>query len=130
MAKKTIITTCPCGSGQVLQRCCEPYLQRQDYPLTAEALMRSRYTAYVLGNVDYLQTTWHPNTRPATLILDDSCRWVALEVVKTQAGKATDIQGTVHFRAYYKLATGRGGRLEEISQFERIDQQWFYLMGE
>ncbi|EIJ42482.1 hypothetical protein BegalDRAFT_1603 [Beggiatoa alba B18LD] len=130
MPKKPLINPCPCGSERPLQQCCLLYMQGEVFPPTAEALMRSRYTAYVLGNTDYLRATWHPETCPTTLNLTEAHRWTRLQIVKTQAGSATETQGVVHFKAYYKLPTGRGGRLEEISHFVRIGQQWFYVDGQ
>ncbi len=87
--------------------------------------MRSRYTAYTLGNEAYLQATWHPSTRPAEMATDDGAKWLGLEVRKhLPAGDAA----TVEFVARYKLG-GRAHRLHEISRFVREDGRWFYIDG-
>jgi len=95
---------------------------------TAEALMRSRYSAYVLGLEGYLLQTWHPDTRPATLNLADDIqtKWLGLQVkpfVITSGNTAT-----VEFIARYKIG-GKAERIHEVSQFERIDGRWYYLTG-
>jgi len=92
--------------------------------------MRSRYTAYALGLVDYLLYTWHASTRPERLELVESTpiRWLGLMILKTQAGGPDDMDGLVEFVARYKPA-GRAGRLHEISRFCREDGCWFYVEG-
>lgn len=92
---------------------------------TAEALMRSRYTAYVLGLHGYLLETWHPNTRPAVIDADPpGLRWLGLEV--RDCMEITADQATVEFIARSKLG-GRANRLHETSRFERVNNRWFYL---
>ena len=83
--------------------------------------MRSRYSAYVVGERSYLLQTWHPSTRPPSLELDGT-RWTRLEVVETSGGGLLENQGTVRFRAHY-----RGGVLEEHSRFVRDAGRWSYL---
>jgi len=88
--------------------------------------MRSRYSAYVLKESDYLRDTWHPSTRPAVLdISSDDTRWQRLEIIATQGGAAGDAQGMVEFTAHY-----RGGQLHERSRFVHDEGRWFYLSGE
>ncbi|MFW6346290.1 MAG: YchJ family protein [Halomonas sp.] len=115
---------CPCGSGQPLTRCCGRYHAGAPAP-TPEALMRSRYTAFALGLVDYLLATWHPETRPAELSVDDATRWLRLEV--RESGEAGD-SGQVHFRAIFREGQ-RFGVLEEASRFCRERGRWFYRDG-
>ena len=91
--------------------------------------MRSRYTAYVLGAVDYLLATWHADTRPASLDFDGSQNWLGLKVLHTEQGDEQADAGVVEFVARFKVA-GRGHRLHEISRFKRIEDRWFYLDGE
>jgi SEC-C motif-containing protein len=117
---------CPCGSNKQYIDCCGRYLDGNEMPTTAEALMRSRYTAYTLQREDYLLATWHTSTRPTTLNLssDNATNWVRLEVKKH---KQNDIHhAIVEFVAYYKI-NGRMHKLHEISQFVRVDSRWFYL---
>jgi SEC-C motif-containing protein len=95
---------------------------------TAERLMRSRYSAYVLGDVDHLLRTWHPSTRPASLQLDDDLRWDGLEVLARERGGPFDDEGTVEFRAHHRhrFADGRGA-VHEVSRFVREAGRWFYV---
>lgn len=90
--------------------------------------MRSRYSAFALGRVDYLLASWHPSTRPATLALDPAVRWLGLEV---RAQRSTGIEAaTVEFVARSRLGGGRAERLHEVSRFLREEGRWYYLDGE
>jgi SEC-C motif-containing protein len=122
---------CPCGSGLKYADCCERYLGGTQQPNTAEALMRSRYTAYVHEDVDYLLRTWHASTRPAGLNLQDTRpdKWLGLKIVNTAKGQQQDSEGGVEFIARYKL-NGKAYRLHEKSRFLRENDIWFYLDGE
>lgn len=122
---------CPCGSGHPYVACCGRYLDGDARPDTAEQLMRSRYTAYVLQRETYLLRTWHASTRPATLALADSdpVKWLGLRILRTEAGGQQDRDGVVEFVARYK-PVGRAGRLHETSRFVRDEGQWFYLDGQ
>lgn len=129
MARAATESLCPCGSGVPLADCCQPYLSGKAPAPTAEALMRSRYSAYVLDNADYLLASWHPDTRPASLNLDGKQNWLGLKIRRAELGGAEDSEGLVEFVARFKIA-GRGHRLHEISRFQRLDGRWFYLDGE
>jgi SEC-C motif domain protein len=99
---------CPCGSGQALGHCCGRFLDGPERGLAPDAptLMRSRYTAFVLGRVDYLRDTWHPRTRPATLEpLPEGLRWLGLEVRRHASHDAN--HAVVEFVARSKLVDGR-----------------------
>lgn len=115
---------CPCGSGADYSRCCQPWHLGQPAP-TPEALMRSRYTAFVHRNAEYLLATWHSETRPPELELDGSPAWTSLQIIET--GENSD-RGQVHFRALYRASSG-WGYLEEQSDFVREEGRWFYLSG-
>ncbi len=104
--------------------CCQRWHQGATAP-TPQALMRSRYSAYVLRKADYLQATWHPQTRPGSLDLGDSPDWLSLQIV--DASTEGD-QGQVHFRAVYAVASGFE-YLEEVSDFVRVSGRWLYLRG-
>ncbi len=120
-------TLCPCGSAAPYAGCCGRWHhgpQRLLAP-TAEALMRSRYSAYVLGLHEYLLDTWHANTRPAAIEAQDpQLRWLGLELRRCSQDDAD--HATVEFVARSKLG-GRAHRLHETSCFERIDGHWLYL---
>lgn len=91
--------------------------------------MRSRYTAYVLHNTDYLLATWHVSTRPASLELTTATKWLDLKLVATRAGGPKDTEGSVEFIARYKIH-GKAHRLHETSRFIRQQDRWFYVAGE
>ena len=100
---------CPCGGGISYTHCCEPFHTGQALPPTAEALMRSRYSAFVLGLADYLWRTWHPRTRPQRVHLDDTV-WTGLEIVDVVDGAAIfgdDLQELVELGADLALVDGR-----------------------
>lgn len=125
MASNSPEPTCPCGGGRYAD-CCAPYHAGTPAP-DAEALMRSRYSAYKLKLEFYLLSTWHPETRPAVLDLAlDNTQWIDLKILNhtTQAEQTA----TVEFIARYKL-NGRAGRLHEISAFVRGNGRWFYVDG-
>ena len=121
---------CPCGSALACSACCGRY---HAGPLhlqapTAEALMRSRYSAYVLGLHDYLLATWHAGTRPALLEANPpGLKWLGLELRSHEQQDAD--HASVEFVARIKLG-GRAQRLHEISRFVCEDGRWFYVDGE
>ena len=116
---------CPCGSGQTYANCCARFIEAGQHAETAEQLMRSRYSAYVLQREDYLLRTWHVSTRPMKLNMD-KVHWLGLQLRRTQAGGASDREGIVEFVARYKRQ-GRAERLHETSRFVREAGQWFYV---
>ncbi|HKK07155.1 MAG TPA: YchJ family protein [Gammaproteobacteria bacterium] len=122
--------TCPCGSGLSYGQCCGRYIEGGENAPSAEALMRSRYTAFVHADAAHLLRTWHPSTRPAELALDDAAvRWLGLSIKRCERGGPDDHEGTVEFVARMKRG-GRAARLHEVSRFTREDGQWFYVDGE
>jgi SEC-C motif-containing protein len=117
---------CPCGSGKPYADCCAPLHRGERGAATAEVLMRSRYSAYVLKNSDYLSATWHPSTRPASLDLSgDDTPWQRLSIIATEQGAENDETGYVEFAADYA-----GGQLHERSRFVKEEGGWLYLDGE
>lgn len=119
---------CPCGSGDVLASCCGPLLEGTPAS-TAERLMRSRYTAFALGDADHLLATWHVSTRPTGIDLDDDLRWRRLVIVDRTGGGPFDREGVVEFEAFWSQG-GERGSLRERSRFVREDRRWFYVDGE
>ena len=91
--------------------------------------MRSRYSAFVACDADYLRASWHPDTRPSRVRFDPDQRWLGLSIKDTEAGSEHDTEGVVEFVARFKVQ-GRGHRLRERSRFERIEGRWYYLDGE
>lgn len=120
---------CPCGTSKTYADCCCRFLAGSEIPATAEALMRSRYTAYTLLNEEYLLKTWHASTRPQQLNLSEerSSKWLGLQVKRHEQQDAE--HATVEFIARYKVG-GRAHRLHEVSRFVREAGCWFYLDGE
>lgn len=100
-----------------------------DWPATAEALMRSRYTAFTAGDADWLLASWHPSTRPPSLDLSDNLVWRRLQIVQTVAGGTGDDTGVVEFRAAH-LVDGQHRVLHERSRFVREGGRWYYVDGE
>jgi SEC-C motif-containing protein len=119
---------CPCGSGHALEACCGRFHGGEPAP-DAERLMRSRYSAFVLGLDAYLLATWHPDTRPTALELETMppTQWQGLTVKSHQPMDAS--HATVEFVARYKL-NGRAYKLHEVSRFEQVNGRWFYVDGE
>ncbi len=126
---QTARENCWCDSGELADDCCGPILRGESQASTAEALMRSRYSAYVTGNERYLLATWDPDTRPAQLHLDDRQRWLGLKIRGVKAGSEGDTEGVVEFVARFKI-DGRGHRLHEVSKFRRMALGWVYVDGE
>lgn len=118
--------SCPCGSGYSLERCCGRYHQGELAP-TPDALMRSRYSAFVLGISDYLLATWHAATRPTQLAIDTDTKWKKLEIISAEPTHGDS--GEVHFRAYFRERQ-QWHVLEEKSQFIYINDRWQYASGE
>ncbi|MEO5831099.1 MAG: YchJ family metal-binding protein [Rhodanobacter sp.] len=124
------LTPCPCGNPDGYATCCGS-LHDGAAAATAEQLMRSRYSAYVLQREDYLLASWHPDTRPASLRLaaqQPPPSWLGLEVRRAHA--VDDEHATVEFVARYRLGGGRAQRQHETSRFVRQDGRWYYLDGE
>nr|HQV23117.1 YchJ family metal-binding protein [Agitococcus sp.] len=97
---------CPCGSGQIYRECCQRFWATQQKPNTAEQLMRSRYTAFVLQKAQYLVDTHHADFREANALQAlkksfKNTQWLGLEVIGVEAGQATDNQGIVEFKAHF-----------------------------
>jgi len=90
--------------------------------------MRSRYSAYVAGDVDYVRATWHPSTRPAELTLP-AVHWLGLEITDRQRGGPDDDQGRVAFVARFRDENGVETALREDSRFVREDGRWYYVDG-
>lgn len=125
-------TLCPCGSGAAFAQCCGPYLDGSRLPATAEALMRSRYTAYTRMDDKYLLESWHPDTRPDDEHPSDDgdgSVWTGLEVLRSEAGGADDAEGIVEFVARCDI-NGTPAQLHETSTFQRVDGRWYYVDGE
>ncbi|KAA9153163.1 YchJ family protein [Amycolatopsis acidicola] len=125
MARKN--TPCPCGLGKPYGSCCGRLHRGEAVAATPEELMRSRYSAFAVGDAGYLRESWHPSTRPATIDLDSRpAEWTRLEILSTSGGSAFHTDGTVEFRAHYR-ADGEEHVHAEHSTFTRENGRWFYV---
>ncbi|HEX3791558.1 MAG TPA: YchJ family metal-binding protein [Pseudonocardiaceae bacterium] len=117
---------CPCGLDRVYQDCCGRFHNGTATAPTAEALMRSRYSAFAARDEAYLVRTWHPSTRPARVGFDPAQHWTGLHILGTTGGSLLHTEGTVEFRADYRVR-GRADSLHEHSRFVRDNGNWVYL---
>ncbi|GLK16707.1 YchJ family protein [Herbiconiux flava] len=121
---------CPCLSGSPYGECCGPFHAGTAVAPTAEQLMRSRFSAFAVGDAGYLLATWHPSTRPASLELDDSLRWYRLDILSRSAGGPLDTEGVVEFAAHHRPHPGHegtAGAQHETSRFVREGGRWYYV---
>lgn len=119
------MTACPCGSGVGFGQCCGPIVEDGVPAGTAEALMRSRYTAFTLDRTEHLWRTWHPRTRPAR-VEPSEVEWTGLTVVEVVAGGGDDDDGVVEFEARFVGPAGPDV-MRERSLFERRGGRWTYV---
>lgn len=128
------MSQCPCQSGKEYQACCGPIIGGSQTAPTAEALMRSRYTAFATGEIDYLKKSLHPDHRadfdPAsTRDVADNSEWISLQIIGTSGGGKDDREGTVEFIATFRRQ-GATYRHHEVGQFNRHNGAWYYTDGE
>ena len=131
---KDTTLTCPCGSNKPFSFCCEPVIEGHKQAPTAEALMRSRYTAFVLGAIDYLIDTTakeHRHADDAALLAEQikATTWTGLKILKTEAGLASDDKGMVEFIARFET-DDQIADLHERSSFRKDNNRWVYVDGE
>jgi SEC-C motif-containing protein len=120
------MSRCPCGSGLSAEECCDRFLAGPASAPTAEALMRSRYTAYVRRDGDYLRRTWLARTRPRRITFEDGLRWTGLDVLDRTGGSLFDVDGTVTFDAHFTVGRRRD-TMHEVSRFVREGGEWRYV---
>jgi SEC-C motif domain protein len=122
---------CVCGSGKQYKNCCQAVHQSHQTATKPEQLMRARYSAYVLGLVDFIIDTHHPSSNAAESRSDieHSCQlnWIKLAVMESELMSQTE--GFVHFKAFYNQA-GKSYCLEERSRFTKEGDRWFYIDGQ
>lgn len=125
--------SCPCFSDKAYTDCCEPAHTGKEASQTCEALMRSRYSAYVLELTDYLINTTHPDRRTRGLERNiqssySTTEWKELTIKDTQNGCLDDTIGKVEFVATF-VENGKPGELHELSRFSRYQGNWVYVDG-
>jgi SEC-C motif-containing protein len=129
MKQLNLGSPCLCGSTLAYGDCCQLFHSAKQLPETAEALMRSRYTAYILQDGAYLQATWDATKRPESIDFSrENIKWLRLEITETKKGGAKDSKGLVTFKAYY-IQDGEEHIMNEISRFTKQAGRWFYLDG-
>jgi SEC-C motif domain protein len=127
--KPVLTIDCPCGSGERYDVCCGRLHRGAAEAETAEELMRSRYSAYAVGELGHVFRTWHPRTRPLSIEPDPALTWTGLRVVDVVDGRPGDQTGEVEFVATYERG-GSHGRRHERSRFERRRGRWVYVDGD
>jgi SEC-C motif-containing protein len=125
--------SCPCSSGLLFDNCCEPIISGRKAAVTAQELMRSRYTAFTQANVDYLMRSHSAKTRPVKERKSiekwaKSVVWMGLTIIQAQAGEASDEVGYVEFKAFY-IENGQPQQIHEKSLFRRENGKWVYVSG-
>jgi SEC-C motif domain protein len=127
----TTSTLCPCQSQKQLADCCGPYLAAEKTAPTAEALMRSRYTAYAQGNIDYVEATLSPTAlkefdRKSATEWSNKAVWKGLEIHTVEQGQPGDKEGVVDFTAHYEME-GKDIPHRERSLFKFADGKWAFV---
>ena len=125
---------CPCGSGKDYDACCKPLIDGEQPAETAEALMRSRYTAHAKQAYDYLFETTLPDSREegdrkGTEAWSRKLEWQGLEVRAVEKGAAEDTEGTVEFVARYRK-NGKAFDHHEVATFTKLDDRWYFKDGQ
>lgn len=125
---------CPCQSGEKYSACCEPILTGKKPAATAEALMRSRYSAFVTGHIDYLEESLHPDHRAeydsaTTKKWASESEWLGLQILQTRKGGEEDQEGEIEFAASFRQKGGKALVHHEIGTFSRHNGRWYYVDG-
>ncbi len=127
--------SCACGTSLSFQQCCEPFLKGTSLPETAEQLMRSRYTAFTLADMAYVEKTLAPESRKdfdaeETKKWAEQAKWKKLAILSTKKGKASDTEGMVEFSAFYEHE-GDDLQHHEVAQFRKDKAgQWLFIDGD
>lgn len=127
-----MLKLCPCDSGLQYRLCCQPYLNGEATPPNPEALMRSRYTAYVRQDAHYLIATWHPSCNAHQFLASlierfVGTRWLSLQIIAAEKSR-DNAEGFVTFIARFS-ENQRESFIHERSRFVQIDQRWYYIDG-
>jgi len=129
------MSDCPCGSGEAQNSCCAPLVEQGKKALTAEQLMRARYTAHTLANIGYILRTHHPATRSdideaSTTKWAQESQWMGLEIRDVDGGLEEDKSASIEFVARYRDSNGRRHEHAEIALFEKHNNEWFFKDAE
>jgi len=128
------MNSCPCGEKLEYSECCAQFHEGKSKPLTAEKLMKARYSAFAKNQIDFIDQTHVPGTvdfnKEEAQDWAKNSIWKRLEVIKTTDGEENDQSGIVEFKAYYDDQKGNQYIHHEIAKFKKIDNDWFYEEGE
>ncbi|MBF0433207.1 MAG: YchJ family protein [Fibrobacteria bacterium] len=132
--KDSATTLCPCGTGKAYADCCEPIITGTIIAETAEAMMRSRYSAYVKGEIQHIINTIHSSKKTdydekGIRKWSEGSVWVSLEIVNCQEGTSSDDSGTVEFIAHYR-SKGLMQKHHELATFKKEGEKWTFFEGE
>ncbi len=125
---------CPCGLPQTYEKCCARYIEKKEIAPTVEAMLRARYTAHVVKNVDFVLATQISKEEEEQAVREnveawiERSEWMGLEVINTKDGGADDDKGQIEFLASYQMGRERF-KHHEISLFEKREGQWFFVEG-
>lgn len=124
---------CPCGIAKSYEECCAPYIKGAKKAPTAEALMRSRYTAFAKGELDHVEKTHHASTRKdldmeGVRSWASQSEWLGLEIRETDKGLEKDTAGKVEFKCKF-IFNGAEQTHHELSTFEKVGDEWFFVDG-
>lgn len=124
---------CPCNSQIKFDSCCQPLILGKESASTAEQLMRSRYSAYAVADINYLMNSHYAQTRPtkerkSILKWAKSVQWLGLEIVSVKNGEAHDSEGYVEFKALF-ITDGKIDSIQENSYFVKEYNKWYYKSG-
>ncbi len=125
---------CPCGSRDKYFECCEPYITGKKDAETAEALLRARYSAYTLQELDYIYETIHPEQKKnhdhkATRKWAEESKWLGLEFLDIKNGLVEDDEGVIEFKVRFsqKFETQTH---HELASFKKFEGRWYFYDGE
>lgn len=128
------MSNCPCGIEKDYAQCCEIIHNDHTKALTAESLMRARYSAFVKNRIDFVAKTHSPGTsdfdEKEAEIWATSSDWKGLKILDTKDGQENDPKGFVEFKAFYANKDKQDFAHHEKANFEKIDGLWFYKSGE
>ena len=123
------MTSCFCGRSLSFSNCCQPLILGHQKAITAEQLMRSRYSAFVVGNLDYLLSTQIPLVSQDEFDLSAHIKWTKLIVKNSIQGEDKDQHGHVLFEAHFNdLTSGKLGIHSELSEFKKVNGDWKYVL--
>lgn len=127
------MSNCPCGSKSEYLKCCGPFHKGTSFPSSAEETMRSRYTAFVKGEIDYIYDSHNPKTREQVnkdeiRTWSEKSEWQGLEILDVQKGGKDDEAGRVEFVAHYSV-DGEELDHQEVADFIKIDDRWYFHDG-